>query len=526
MRIVPFIVASLAAFVACRSSGSSNTNPDSPSNSGAVTIEQIQNGTVPTGTQVEVDNVIVTAIDNFGGSTGNIWVEDPAGGEYSGVLVYKADPNVVSTLSVGDQVTITNALTSQFALTGSNADPTGRTDTELEPLASGQTVTVTKTGTGTVPAPVMVDALAIGMMSDADAQGPMFSAAWRKYLGVLITVQNVAALSAPKSFGSTTPTPADDYQFGITGVAEIEGSLADITSSGIARNTCLATVTGVLDYFYDYLLLPRQTADMVTGGTGCPAAETACSDGIDNDGNGYADCPTASTTGDDNCIITQTSCQDPSATIATLDAAADATPASPTLPYLGVSLANKCVTALYSSGYWLSNNATGAAGADGGIFVHGSSTGLTVNHTATTIGTATGYKAKSSTATEVELEINGLQATDAGGTCTATPAVGMTAATLAADATGHKYIGSLVTISATGGQITVGTAASTAGFGTFTQGSTTFSFGNTILTGTNKDTDAAGSCYTTVTGIWTYDTTGAGSYEILLTAKPTSVTCT
>jgi hypothetical protein len=526
MRIVLFVVASLAAVVACRSS--STPTPDTGGGGGggggAVTIEMIQNGTVPTGTQVEIDNVIVTAIDNFGGTTGNLWVEDPAGGAYSGVLVYKADANVVATLAVGDQVTITNALTDQFALTGSNADPTGRTDTELEPLASGQTVTVTRNGSGMVPAPVVVDALSIGQMSDADTQGPNFSMAWRQYLGVLITVNNVSALSAPKKFGSTTPTPADDYSFGITGVAKIEGSLSDITASGIARNTCFSSVTGVVDYFYDFLLLPRQTSDMATGGTGCPAAETVCNNSIDDDGNGFADCPTATTSGDDNCIITDTTCQDATATIATLDAAADVAPTAPQLPYKGVSITGACVTAVNGTNVFVSNKA-GVASADGGIYVYGGGvalpSGVMMDSKVDIIGTATGFKATASTSADVQLELNSLQMTLDTGSCVVTPATGMTAATLSVDSTGHKWIGQPIQLdTAHGGAISITTATTaTNHFGTMTQGSTTFAFDDAIV----HDTAASGTSYATVVGIWTYDTqanSGAGGYEIVLTTAP------
>ncbi|HEY1555515.1 MAG TPA: hypothetical protein VGF94_11840 [Kofleriaceae bacterium] len=522
MRIVLFVVASLAAVVACRSS--STATPDTPGGGdggggGAVTIQDIQNGTVPTGTQVEIDNVIVTAIDNFGATTGNIWVEEPGGGPYSGVLVYHADANVIATLAIGDQVTVSNALTDQFALTGSNADPTGRTDTELEPLASGQTVTVTKTGSGTVPAPVVVDALSIGMMGDADSQGPNFSMAWRQYLGVLITVNNVSAQSAPKGFGGT-PTPADDYDLGITGVAELEGSLTDITASSIARGTCFSNLTGVLDYFYNFLVLPRSSADftIAADGSTCPQPETVCGDGIDNDGNGFGDC------GDDNCIITDGTCH-PTVTISALDSYADANLTAPVQSTAGAEITGACVVAVSSNkkSVWIS--AAGQAAANGGLLVFGSTvvpTGVVAMATVDVIGTPASFTQKSSTAPEAQLEFNQLAFTVDAPVCAPLPKTALSAAQLAVDSTGHPYIGSLVTLdTAHGGPITIATAAGAAGFGTLTQGSTTFAFGNTILGTTGGDKDAAGCSYTSITGIWTYDTTGSGSYEILPTAKPT-----
>ena len=255
-----FVVASLGlALFGCRSS--TNNNPDSPngsdgSNAGTVTIQMIQDPGMAAGTQVAVAGVVVTAIDNFGGTVGNFWIEEPEGGPNSGVLVYHGDAATVAMLNPGDIISLSGAVKDEFALTGSNAYPTGRTDVELEPVAGG-TMTITKTGTGSVPAPAVVDALMYGQMSDADAQGPNFSAAWKQWDGVLVTMTNVAAGGAPKAFGKTMPTPADDYSFSITGVAKVEGSLSDITMSGIARNTCLSSVTGIVDYFYDYLVLPR-----------------------------------------------------------------------------------------------------------------------------------------------------------------------------------------------------------------------------------------------------------------------------
>src|SRR6185312_13366430 len=174
------------------------------------------------------------------------------------------------------------AIKSEFALTGSGGDSTGRTVTELEPASGGQ-ITITKLGMSTTITPDKVDALAIGQLYDstmaATGGGTAFTNAWEDWEGVLIETDNVAAQGAPKAFGSTMPTPADNYSFGITGVAKVEGSLADITMSSIARSTCM-DVTGVVDYFFVYLILPRSASDFDTTGTGCPTAEASCADSI------------------------------------------------------------------------------------------------------------------------------------------------------------------------------------------------------------------------------------------------------
>src|SRR5687768_8482598 len=41
------------------------------------------------GTPVELEGVIVTAVDRFGARTGAIYVQEPAGGEYSGVMIFQ-----------------------------------------------------------------------------------------------------------------------------------------------------------------------------------------------------------------------------------------------------------------------------------------------------------------------------------------------------------------------------------------------------------------------------------------------------
>lgn len=533
MRIVPFFFAA-AGLIACGRS-SSTKNPDASAGSdtgggGAVTIQQVQNDMMAPGTAVTLHGVVVTAIDAFGGKTGNVWVEEPEGGPFSGVLIYKADPNAVAALQPGDIVDVTNAVKSEFALMGANADPTGRTDTELEPPASGQTVTITKTGTGTVPAPATVDALMIGQISDADTQGPMFSAAWEQWEGVLVTVTNASALSAPKSFGSTMPAPLDNYDMSITGVVKVESSLADFPKDGmgnftIARGDCLASVTGVVDYFYDYLLLPRQTSDIATGGTACPAPENSmalCTDTMDNDGNGFADCA------DDSCIINYGpgagTCRT-STTIDSLDTAVDANPAMPTIPMGGLDLGSSeivCVTAMTSDGMnmWVSKG-PGQAAADEGVYVYGGGqklpTGVAAGTQVDIIGKASLYKPTN--AMKPLLEVDALSITKKTGACAVT-AKSMTASALTTPATGQPMVGSLVSITDLNKiKLTVAETAANHYTGTLSDNGVTFN----VLGSIYQDPDAANACYSTVTGVWTWDPYN-NVYAIQLTGAPVTGT--
>ncbi|MGE3548104.1 MAG: hypothetical protein AB7L28_29545, partial [Kofleriaceae bacterium] len=203
MKRFAFVLVSLAVLgFGCRS-GNGNTGDDdddvvlSDGPSGDVTIQQIQDDAMSPGTAVSVGGVIVTAIDKFGNRTGDIWVQEPGGGEFSGVHVYGAPVDQVAALQIGDVVNITGAEKDEFAI---NTDTSGNSVTELKPV-SGGTMTITKVSSGPAPAPQVVDALAIGQkptQAERDAE-------WEKWEGVLITVNNVTQLNSVEQVGGQMP---------------------------------------------------------------------------------------------------------------------------------------------------------------------------------------------------------------------------------------------------------------------------------------------------------------------------------
>ena len=250
------------ALFACRGGGDDTPMPDGPVG-GAVTIMEIQNDAMPVGTAVEVRGVVVTAIDSFGNRTGDLWVQDPAGGAFSGVKVFGAPLDQVGALAVGDIVDITNAEKDEFALT---SDTTGRKVTELKGAAGGM-MTITKQGTGTVPTPAPVDAKAIAAMAKAERE-----AEWEKWEGVLISVTGARQLADTSTFGSS-PGP-DSNEFRISGIARVQSALAELPAT-TAFGICYDKIIGVGDYFFNDIIAPRSTADVVGGGTGCnPMATT------------------------------------------------------------------------------------------------------------------------------------------------------------------------------------------------------------------------------------------------------------
>jgi len=476
----------LALLGACRSDNNTTIDSSTPSNdgkiptgdgppSGPVKIQDVQNDSMPPGTAVSLSGVVVTAIDAYGAKTGDIWVEEPAGGPFSGVHVFGAPNATVATLKVGDIVDISGAQKDEFALT---SDTSGNTETELEPGPNG--MTVTKTGTGTVPTPTVVDALAIGQMATPAAR----ATEWEKWEGVLITVNNVSALSSP-SCGSQNPC-TDQNEFKITGGAEVESTLAALPTTGIASQACVASVTGVGSYFFQPLILPRATTDVALNGTGCPAAENTaavCSDTIDNDGNGFADCL------DNGCVVAAPACR-----MTTSITAVQAT--TPTMP---VEIDNVYVTGIAHNGrsFWISTNLQAAP--NEGLYVFNSQTldpAVVVGAKVNVIGKISEFNDDTMGGTLTELAP--LQITVvAAPTTPPLPVLGKAASDLLVPATAPTYESVLVTLTNVA-ITTVGTAAN--GFvATAKQNGTTFSIGTDIIQLAAADE----KCYATITGFWT-----------------------
>lgn len=347
------LLALAAASSACRSSSNSNpdakpgTEIDASSNPDDVSIFDIQDPSnkVAIGAAVTVRGVVVTAIDTFGDRTGGFWVEEPAGGAYSGVLVFGASTTDVAAIKVGDLVDITGAVKDEFALAADTS--TNKTTELVKPM--GGAITVTKTGTGTVPAPEAVDALAIGQKATEDLR----NAEWEKWEGVLIKVSNVSANGATTQINGT-PTDPTFKKFLITGGAYVESSLAAMPDPLVAKGDCLGSVTGIGDYFFDYLILPTATADIETGGTGCPAAETACDDTVDNDGNGFVDCD------DNSCKADSVACPTVATTVVSIQTGVTTG---------AVSLSGVVVTAIDRNrkNFWVADK--GAAAQSNGVYV-------------------------------------------------------------------------------------------------------------------------------------------------------------
>ncbi len=486
-----------AALFACRGSGDDTSTPDgggtdSTGGGGTVRIQDVQNTNMAVGTPVALKGVIVTAIDKFGTKTGDIWVEEAGGGAFSGVHVFGAPLASVGALAVGDIVDIAGAQKDEFAYQGMNgvgADTSGRSITELKPVNGGM-MTVTKTGTGTVPAPMVVDALAIGQkatQAERDAE-------WEKWEGVLISVKSVSAVSDAQCVGKGCKDKSLN-KIDLTGGIVLESSLAplpggsDMTPGNVARGECLGAVTGVVDYFFDYLLLNTTADSVMTGGTGCPVAEGAshavCSDNLDNDGNGFVDCM------DNGCVLGDSACR----VATTIPAIQAATPTGP------IELTNVYITGISSDkrSIWVSSNLTAAP--NEGVYVFRAQGGLVLDNTfavgskVNVIGSVQEFNDDMMGGTLTE--VNGMKTTLLTAAGTVVPVAGQTVANLMVAATAPTYESVLVQL--TNVKLTTLGAAANGFIATATQGGTTFKISTEVL----RPAAAEVGCHVTMTGLWT-----------------------
>jgi len=212
----------------CEGGNTTDTDTETTGPMGAVTIFDIQQGMIPEMQVVTVENVIVTSPLTFKGD--GFFVQDPQGGEYSGIYVYiNQNPDMLA-VQPGDVVTI-NGLYSEFY--------------DMSQITAGQAGDVVVTGTDAVPSPVVVDPADI-------ATGGMLG---ENYESVLVSVENVTVAAAANMFGEWTVDGdliLDDLFF-----------TADDWPKPMPGDT-FSSLTGPLTYsFENFKLAPRTAEDLV-----------------------------------------------------------------------------------------------------------------------------------------------------------------------------------------------------------------------------------------------------------------------
>nr|HEX4315432.1 hypothetical protein [Kofleriaceae bacterium] len=531
MRLSSVLFATALALFACRSNdnnpggdgggGGGGGGDGNMGSDGFVTIQQIQGSGLAALTAVKVKDVVVTAIDtrSTNSSLGNFWVEEPEGGAFSGVLVHGAPTTAVASLVVGDIVTITGGQKDEFAL---SSDTSGNTDTEID-TPTGGTLTVTVTGSGALPTPVPVDALMIGQASTAadcktNETGCPTNVQWEMYEGVLITATTTSG--GLTVFGTPSGSAANKLTFNTNGQIDVEATLADFPT--LKGGDCLASITGVLDYFFQYNLLPTTTGDVATGGAGCPVREQAsggsaglCENTTDDDGNGFADCLDLSCqTGSgawldpDNCDHATNGATCGCSTNLAAAGGINSIDTGTTATFAPVILNNVIVTAVSNTGFWVADAKAGVQ--NGGLFVFTSTApAVTVGETLTTLqGLAEDFGRGSGSGDLKELEFEDATIGSAGATVTPTPLSGGTLATIIGLQSGVPFTGTLVQFA----NVKVTTAPTSANHNqaTMSDGTTTFTMDDEAFFGYGAGSGTAnvpvGTCFKTLTGVMDLDT--------------------
>ena len=155
---------------------------DAISTGGTTTISQIQQDPSSTGCtndggfvdgvkgitlyQVIVTTPVLTTTSKTSGKTSDaVWVQTKGGGAWSGVELYAASPGPLTSLKVGQVITVTGDVSEAYCVT------------EVKPVA------VTPAGTTDIPTPVTVDVDTIGTAIPAATN--------ESYEGVLVSLENV-----------------------------------------------------------------------------------------------------------------------------------------------------------------------------------------------------------------------------------------------------------------------------------------------------------------------------------------------
>jgi hypothetical protein len=205
-------------------------------------IFDVNKGVVGDGATVTLKDMVVTAV---GGKTVNVFAQDPKGGEYSGLMLYKPTrtDGVVADLKAGDHITVQGKVQHFNCATCSTQFYNGKKLIEVV------NATISKLKSDTPPAPKVLSA-ADAVKEDTSA---IKTNPWQH---VLITIQN-------QTMGCYSLQYSD---LAITGDLSVDPELFNFTPPEFG--SC-KSVTGVLAYFYNYYIYVRAQTDFADG-TGCP----------------------------------------------------------------------------------------------------------------------------------------------------------------------------------------------------------------------------------------------------------------
>lgn len=232
--------------------GGGGSDPDAGGDSvEPVSIQDVQGDTVSAGDEVALREVVVVAVDTFGGSQGAVHVMEPEGGPHSGVAIFSSESEA-SGIAQGDLIDVEGGVKEEFAF---DADDSGRSLTQLV-APEGDELELTSVGEGQVPEPEVLDPAELAA-DDEEAE---------RWEGVLIEFQDVAVESAPE-----TITDDDTFQeMRVTGSFRVVSDLAPL-SEEISAGDCYASITGIVSYAFNYQLFHTSEQALVADQEACPA---------------------------------------------------------------------------------------------------------------------------------------------------------------------------------------------------------------------------------------------------------------
>lgn len=218
------ICALVFCFSACLSAcdpADTGTDPDPETGDATgITIPEVQQGGFADGTEVLLDDVVVTT--SLTADMEGFFIQEPGGGEWSGVYVYLGNASAGVDLDVGDLATISGTTKEYYDFTEINV--TNAIDVDLHGI--DQTVTA--------------DLLPEAGPSD-----------WEAWEGCLVTLPNQTTQATIDQYGEIALSVGIDMN-DMFYVAELD-----------AYTTC-ESITGVISFTYDeYKINPRSADDLV-----------------------------------------------------------------------------------------------------------------------------------------------------------------------------------------------------------------------------------------------------------------------
>lgn len=219
----------------------------------ATTIYDLRQGSVDTDSLVTLADVVVTTPVHA--DSGKVWVEEPEGGQYSGVILYMySDVLLGVSLAPGDLISVTGTYSEFY---------------EVSEVTVTDAMSIEKLGTAAVPAPAVVP--------PADLVAG--SATAEAYESVLVRVEGVEVTDADLGYGEFEVTgglPVDDFFFasasGPSGGNVIPAEGETFTAiEGVVGFTNFADTDGTP--VPEYKLMPRSLDDY-EGYTGAVDTDT------------------------------------------------------------------------------------------------------------------------------------------------------------------------------------------------------------------------------------------------------------